>query len=47
MNEIQLIEGRIEKILRQKIFSAESVCKDFSIKTVKNFKIENKISGVT
>jgi hypothetical protein len=36
MEEIQLIEKRIKKIPRQKIFSAESICKDFSIKTVKH-----------
>ena len=35
MEEIQLIERRIKKIPRQKIFSAESLCRDCSIQTVK------------
>lgn len=35
MEEIQLIEKKIKKIPRQKIFSAESICCDSSIKAVK------------
>jgi hypothetical protein len=35
MEEVQLVEKKIKKILRQKIFSLESICKDYSIKTVK------------
>ena len=35
MEEIQLIEKRIKKIPRQKIFSAETICRDFAIQTVK------------
>ena len=35
MENIQTIEKIIKKIPRQKIFSAESICRDFSIKTVK------------
>lgn len=31
-----MVEKKIKKIPRQKIFSAESICRDFSIKTVKS-----------
>jgi hypothetical protein len=36
MEEIQLIEKKIKKIPRHKIFSIESVCGDFPVKKVKN-----------
>jgi len=35
MEEVQLIKERIKKIPKQKIFSIESICADYSIKTVK------------
>lgn len=36
MEEVQLIEKKIKKIPRQKVFFAESICIDFSIKSVKH-----------
>lgn len=36
MEEVRLIEQRIKKIPRKRIFSMESICKDFSINTVKS-----------
>lgn len=51
MEEVQLIGKKIKKIPRQKIFSAESICRDFSIKTVKyvlsRLKKKNEIGVIS
>ncbi len=51
MEEIQLIDKKIKKIPRQKIFSAESICGDFSIKAVKyvlsRLKKKNEIGVIS
>ena len=51
MEEIELIDKKIKKIPRQKIFSAESICRDFLIKTVKyvlsQLKKKNEIGVIS